>query len=336
MPSKSDKASAVRPVYAVFGTEEFLKQEHVAAVVRRVLGESFEPLALSEYDGPTADLATVLDDLRTLPFLSDRRLVIVRSADAFLSKEANRDALMRYLASPSDTGVLLLIGKTLDARMKVSKEIAKAGEVFKCETDRRFRVHQWIQERAGVRKKRIDNEAARMLNDLVGSVLSALDNEIEKLSLYVGERGTISRDDVAALVGIQREETVFGITDAIADGDARRAMQLWERTIETDSSAPARAVGGLAWGLRRLIDAKEATQAGTPVDTLARKMWTDPATLGRRLDCWSLDGLNRQLRALLDADLAVKTGLSSASRAIERFIVNQCREVTNRNASYAR
>jgi DNA polymerase-3 subunit delta len=326
---------AVLPVYAIFGPEAFLKHEHVARVIRTVLGEPFEPLALSEYDGPSADLASVLDDLRTLPFLSPRRLVMVRSADAFLGKEANREALSRYLESPSDSGVLLLVGDSLDARLKVSKIIQRVGEYTKCEVTRQFRTTAWVAERAAVREKRIDPAAARALTDLVGNDLAVLDNEIEKLSLYSGESPSITHDHVVALVGLQRDETVFGITDAIADGDAPRAMQIWEQAYTMDASAPARAVGGLAWGLRRLLDAKIAVMEGEPVEALARKAWTDPDRLRSRLDRWSLDALQRQLDALLAADLAVKTGVSTPARAIERFIVEQCYRTRERKVVYA-
>lgn len=327
--------AAILPVYAVFGPEAFLRQEHIARVIRSVLGEGFEPLALSEYDGPSADLASVLDDLRTLPFLSPRRLVIVRNADAFLGKEANRDALGRYLESPGDTGVLLLVGNTFDARLKISKLIQRVGEVTKCEVTRQFRTAAWLAERAGVRDKRIEPAAVRALADLVGNDLAVLDNEIEKLSLYAGSAPTITNEHVVALVGLQRDETVFGITDAIADGDARRAMQIWEQTWTMDASAPARAVGGLAWGLRRLIDAKTAVMAGQPIEALARKTWTDPQRLRSRLDRWSLDALQRQLDALLGADLAIKTGVSTPARAIERFIVEQCHRTRERKLVYA-
>lgn len=324
MPRNKPPVSNVRPIYAVFGSEAFLRRQHAGEIVQRVLGPASQPLCLSEYEGGAAELAAVLDDLRTLPFLSDRRLVVVRDADSFLAVEAHRDALMRYLESPSPTGVLLLVGERLDSRLKLTKTIAAVGEVCKCEKDRGFRIIAWVGERAAARGKRLDAEAAAALVELVGTDLARLDNEIEKLSLYAGAAPAITPDHVLDLVGLQREEKVFAITDAIADGEAGRAMQAWEQTLATDRAAPARAIGGLAWGFRRLIEAKEMTLRGVPIDAAARKFWTDPQRLRSRLDRWSLEGLRRGLDALLEADLAIKTGLTTATRAVEKFIVSQC------------
>jgi len=328
------KTGEVKPVYAVFGPEEFLKRRYVAQIMRQILGPRISPLALAEYDGGSAELAAVLDDLRTPPFLSERRLVVVREADAFLARELSREALMRYLDSPSPSGVLLLIGKTLDARLKLAKRLAAVGEVCKCEKQRGFQTTAWVCERAAERGKRMDPAAARSLVELAGDDLASLDNEVEKLSLYVGEGETIARQQVLELVGLQREETVFGITDAIADGDAGRALRIWEQTWTMDRSAAVRAIGGLAWGLRRLIEAKESVFGGESAETIARRLWTDPQRLRDRLDRWSLEALRGQLDALLEADIAIKTGLSTAPRAVEKFIVSQCHRQKGRKVGH--
>ena len=111
------------PIYAVCGAEEFLKRQAVERITRNVLGNADPALALSEYDGAPAppELASVLDDLRTLPFLADRRLVIVRDADRFIT--LYREALEEYAAGPSPTGVLLMECKSLPGNTRLAKHI---------------------------------------------------------------------------------------------------------------------------------------------------------------------------------------------------------------------
>src|SRR5687768_15703483 len=82
-PSKPKLA----PIYVIFGAEAFLKREAMTQIVAQVLGDADPALALSEYDGGgSVDLAAVFDDLRTLPFLTPLRLVIVRDADTFITR----------------------------------------------------------------------------------------------------------------------------------------------------------------------------------------------------------------------------------------------------------
>src|SRR5438132_14136540 len=104
MPAKTPKSN-VAPVYVVHGPEAFLKRQALTEILDRLLAGSDRSLALNEYDGSgSVELASVLDDLRTLPFLSERRVVLVRDADAFLTRY--RQELEEYLESPSPSGVL--------------------------------------------------------------------------------------------------------------------------------------------------------------------------------------------------------------------------------------
>ncbi|MBI4580700.1 MAG: DNA polymerase III subunit delta, partial [Planctomycetes bacterium] len=119
MPGASTDNSAVLPVYAVCGGEPFLKRQAMERITREVLGNADRSLALSEYDGTgPVELAGVLDDLRTLPFLTERRLVVVREADKFIT--AYREALEDYAAKPSPTGVLLIECKSMPGNTRLA------------------------------------------------------------------------------------------------------------------------------------------------------------------------------------------------------------------------
>jgi DNA polymerase-3 subunit delta len=159
------------------------------------------------------------------------------------------------------------------------------------------------------------------LRELSGDNLGVLDSELAKLALYVGGRQTIEPADIEALVGNNREENVFAVLDAMAAGDAGRALQYWEQVLATDRAAPGRAIGGLAWGVRRLLQAKHALAAGASLAQLARQFFTDPALLKRRLDRVSVEQLERRLTDLLQADLDAKTGFSRVDSSVEKFIV---------------
>jgi DNA polymerase III subunit delta len=337
MPARSQAESSRPPAVAVIcGSEGFLKQEAIRDLTNRALGSADRSLALSEYDGTSASLilADVLDDVRTLPFLSPCRLVIVRDADPFITRY--RPELEDYVDNPTPTGVLLLECKTLAANTRLYKRVQTAGEIVKCEAIKSRMIPAWLIERArSVHGIQVDQRVASLMQDLVGDELGLLDGELQKLVLYAGERQRITTVDVEALVGQHREEKVWDILSAIAAGNEGRAMTLWEEVWQTDRAAPGRAVAGIAFTVRRLLSARRAQEAGAPMQEVAKILmrWGDDAGMRAELAAFTVAQLEGMLCKLLEADVAAKTGGASVQSSIEAFIVEGCRNRRQRRAT---
>ena len=309
----------IHPVYAVVGADRFLRHEKLELILRALAagGDALEP---SRFEGREASLADVLDELRTPSLLGDRRVVIVDEADPFIT--AHREALERYCSAPAVNGSLLLLCNTLPANTRLCKAIKKTGSVISVSPPRGRATVDWIIDRAKrVYRRRLDPSAARRLYDHVGDASGALDGELAKLTAFVGDRPEITPDDVGRVTGRHCEEKVFAVMDALASKDAAGAMRYWKQVLATDPAAPGRAIAGLAWGVRRLLEARRDWEDGQHLGALAKRMWTDPNTLRLRLERMNADRLERQLGDLLTADLAIKTGASTIGPAIERFIV---------------
>ena len=337
MPARPDnKTPESSLAYVVCGPEAFLKRQAIREITDRVLGEADRALSLSEYDGAsgTVELADVLDDLRTLPFLTARRLVVVRDADSFITR--HRPELEEYAENPSPTGVLLIECKSLPANTRLYKRVQAVGQVIKCEAMKRGQIPAWLARRCrDAYGATLDSRAAAMLCELVGQDLGLLDGELQKLAVYVGKRGRITTTDIEAAVGQHREEQVWGILSAIAAGDEGRALTLWEEVWQTDRAAPARAIGGIAFTVRRLLNAKRAQESGASMRDLARILmrWDDDSQLRAELDAFTIDRVEDMLCRLLEADVAAKTGLASVRSSIEAFVVEMCRGVRSRRTA---
>lgn len=335
MPAKAGTKQSIAPVYVVCGAEAFLKRQALAGVLDRTLGNSDRSLALTEYDGSgSVELANVLDDLRTLPFLSERRVVLVRDADSFITRF--RQQLEDYLDSPSSSGVLVLEARSFPGTTRLAKRAAAIGEVTKCEPVARKMIQGWLTQRAREgHSLKLDAQAALMLLEFVGEDLGLLDAELAKLKLYVGQRGEIRPPDVQAAVGHTREEEVWGILSAISAGDEGRAMSLWEHVWETDRAAQGRAIGGIAFKVRQLLTAKRAEEAGASSAELCKilMIWSDPRRLQNELSAFTTEQVESMLCRLLQADVAAKSGLATVQSAIEAFIVESCRARRQRRAS---
>ena len=226
----------------------------------------------------------------------------------------------------STSASLLLICDSFDGRTRLYRVVQKIGNIVKCDPPKGAAIDTWIVRQSSTKYgKGLDARTAAMLRRLAGDALATLDSELLKLSIYVGERDAITTQDVDALIGRNREEKVFGIADALARRDAAQALDLWAQAWLTERSAPARAVGGLAWALRRNLDAKNSAAQGASYAQLARALWKDPSEAQRLLAGAPLEEFEQHLMALLRADLSMKSGPNELSHLpVEKLIVSRC------------
>lgn len=306
-------------VCAIVSKEPFLRTEALTSLLGE-LGASDDALGPTIVEGSKADLAEVLDEVRTPSLLGDARTVVVDDADGFVSQ--NRAALERYCSDPSPCGVLVLLLSSMPKTTKLYKIVAKTGRIIACDPPKGRAMAAWLGQRAStVHGKQLSPTAAQVLREHIGDDVGRLDAELGKLAAYVGDRPAITPEDVHTLTGNSREAKVFAIVDALASGDTSSALEQWRQVLATDRAAPARAIAGLAWAIRRLLAARIEWSKGGNLGVIARRLFTDAGVLERRFRRLSAAALERQLADLLAADLAVKTGASSIDVAIEKFLV---------------
>ncbi|MFO0974270.1 MAG: DNA polymerase III subunit delta [Phycisphaerae bacterium] len=313
------------PVYVIHGDDALLRDEALAEVLADALGPAGDPLAIGEYNGETSELADVLDDLRTPSLLSGPRVVLVRAADAFVT--AHRARLESYLESPGGGGTLILLPDSWPKSTRLAKLVARIGREIECDAPSFNDLPAWLATRArAAHRCTLEPDAARRLIELVGNGCARLDTELSKLATFVLPRERIAREDVETLVGAQREEKVFGICDALAARDARGALALWHQVLASDRDASFRAIGGLAWTVRRMATARRLVDQGMPAAAAVRQvgMYGNTALLASRITRFSADSWEGILRRLLRIDVGAKSGLADVEAAVETLIVELC------------
>ena len=305
-------------VFAIVGAERLLRREALDRVLRQAGAES-DPLGPSRFDGESAELVDVLDDLRTPSLLGDRRVVIVDDADELITK--HRAALERYCADPSPSGVLVLLCDSMPKTTRLYKQIAATGELVFCEPPKGNQVGAWLTERAvGTYGKKLAGPAGSALRDHLGTDLGRLDAELSKLAAYVGQRDRIEVADVAECTGRLREERVFAVVDTMVAGDTAKALERWDQVMATDRAAPQRAIGGFAYSVRKWTQARRLKGRGGNPATVFTPIFVDHSLLQRGMRV-TLNDWRDRVQDLLRADYGAKTSLGSVDLAIEKFIV---------------
>lgn len=311
-------AGDMRPVYAVAGADDGLRSRGLQNVLEQI-GEGG---SVTEYSGSGFELADVLDELRTMPLLGDRRIVVVRDADSFVSKY--REKLEGYLAGPSSTGTLVLDVRKWPSNTRLAKLVEKIGQTIRCEPPTGKEFDDWLMQYTAKMGKRLAPGAAQLLRDLLGKDEPAIYlSEIEKMVTYIGERPGIEVADVQALVSPMRAELVFAVTDAMADRNVGRALGLWEQVLASDKEAQFKAIGGLAWGLRKLIKARRLVDRGMSPDQAARESQVWGQMAAARVQAFSTRHLESQLARLAEIDVSSKSG-GDIRTEVQNFIVAAC------------
>jgi DNA polymerase III delta subunit len=298
----------LKPVYALVGDDSFLQLQKLGQILRE-LGLDVQR---ADFDGESAQLAEVLDELRSFAMFGSGKLVVVRNADEFISRY--REQLEDFLADPPQTATLVLRVASLPGNQRIAKLIAKVGAVDKCDPPADLR--RWIVDHArSIHKITVAPDAAALLAEHIGADLGRLDNEMAKLALQV-ESGKVSADDVRG-VAFQREQEMWDMTNDLAAGCPLEALRRWRRMCQLDSSVEFRAVTWLTMWLEdmRQLLAGNVGKLGWKYKDRLPQAKTTAQQLGRT-------GIDRAIDALAEIDQRTKSGFGGAAENVERFILS--------------
>ena len=307
------------PVIAIVGADVFLQLEAIRDVLSRVPGDADRV----DLDGDAARLADTLDELRSNSMFGGAKLVVVRAADDFVSK--HREQLEEYLDAPGDAGTLVLRVASMPKNTRLYKAIDKRGGIVACEPPKQGELAPWIVSRGRTAHGlKVNDDAARILADLIGPDLGRLDNELAKLSLQV-DGGLLRADDVAAGVAFQREQAMWDLTDALTIGRSDEAVRRWRHLVVSDPSSEFRAVTWLGLWLEKAGRALSMRRMRMNAFAISKELKIWPAANAEKLLA-TVERLGERriadaVERLIDVDRKNKSGLGDPAANVEQFLL---------------
>lgn len=308
-----------KPVYALIGDDSFLQIQKLRSII-----ESFgSGVQRKDFDGQSAELAEVLDEVRCFAMFGGDKLVVLRNADEFVSKY--REQMENYLAHPAENSTLILRFTTLPKTQRIYKLIDKIGSIEPCEPPTAAALPAWIQKHAQTTYKlQMQSDATQLLAEMIGGDLGRIDNELAKLAIIAEPGKKLGAAELAGNVVFQREQEMWDLTNALADGRSTDAIKRWRQLLQSDSSTEYRAVTWLTIWLDDVRHVISANAAGERPDF--RRLWRYKGDHLQKFlaNCKKLGakGLNRAVEELTLLDRQNKSGIGQASTNIERFILD--------------
>lgn len=335
----------------IHGPAELLRAEALAELRRGLHeDEALADLNTARLDGRQITVGELQNACDALPFLAERRLVVVEGflrrlatsgrrprggeehEDEAAAEEpsgefarAQTGQLLAYLDRVPATTELVFVeddtiagGPILRRLMELQRD--GRSRIILCAQPKRGELVDWIRARARLRGVQLDPNALADLADYVGDDLRQLDQELLKLADYAGRDRPITRADVRRLVPATRAANVFDLVEALGQEDATTAGRLLQRALDHDGEQPLRLLAMIGRQYRLIILAKALLAEGRKPPEIARELgvqeWTAPrliAQAGRH----TFARLERNLELVLEADEAIKTGRLTDREALD-------------------
>jgi DNA polymerase-3 subunit delta len=308
-------------IYVIAGKDEFLVSERLHSLIGSLLEPEQMQMCLLQTDGDKITAAEVFDELRTLPFLAERRVVVLNDADKFVSE--NRETLEKYFESPAAKGVLVLVVKSWPSNTRLAKALPKTGKLLAvAEMKGKSLVSYICNYAADKYGKNLSYNAGAMLVEFAGDEPGVLCSEVDKLAAYTDKAKAITEKDIAAAVGRNRVFDVFEVIDAMTAGNLAGAIEKLRRMFSTNKDADYTVVGAFAWHFRRMFSASAMLKEGQSQEAVAKKLriWNNREFFAA-LKKMPLEKIGGCLRRLAEIDYEIKTGRATAQVAIESMIL---------------
>jgi DNA polymerase-3 subunit delta len=320
--SKGEPKEKIEPIYVIVGEEKSLVDAECEKLLETLLEPQQRATGLFNADPAEVSAIEVLDELRTLPFLTERRVILIKGADKFVSE--NRELLEKYFDNPCPTGILILTVGNWSAQTKLAKKLPSVGKLLSVTQPKRWQLpRRLVQYARDAHDKTISETAAELLVELSGDELVRLYGEVDKLALFAHNEKSITEQHIELLIGHNRIFSVFAVIDAVIAGDITQAICRLRTMFAEDKSAEYTVVGAFAFHFRRMFSAKVLLEKGVGTSEIAKRLriWGDRDSFFAQLRKVSLKQIGSILQQLAATDYAIKTGRAKAEVATEQLVL---------------
>jgi DNA polymerase III subunit delta len=234
------KKKLFKPLYWLEGEEEYFIDKVVDYAEHHILPESEASFNLSIFYGKDANWADIVNACRRYPMFAERQVVILKEAQQM----KDIDKLESYIETPLSSTVFVVSykEKKLDARKKFTKLVKENGVLVTTKKMYDREVPEWTQELVKSKGLTISPKGLALLVDHIGNDLTRIENEIDKLSVNLGKRTSVTEDDIENYIGVSKDYNVFELQSALAAKDLPRTIRIIQYFEANPKAAPIQVV----------------------------------------------------------------------------------------------
>ena len=310
------KNHSFKPVYLLYGDEAFLKNSYKNQLKNAISGD--DTMNYNYFEGKGLDLNELISLADTMPFFSEKRLIMVEDSGFF---KGASDELVAYLPQMPDTTCMIFVEVDKRSRMfKKVKEIGYAAEMARQDFAQLSRWAGGILAREG---KKITGRTMELFLNMTGDDMENIRMELEKLVSFTLGREIITDEDVEAVCTVRVTNKIFDMVTAIVNRQTKKAMDLYEDLLK---EPPMRILFLIARQFNQILQVKELMAKGMDKGSIASRIKVPPFVAGKMMPqakTFTREQILSCVTQCVEAEEAVKTGRLNDRMAVELLITRQ-------------
>lgn len=319
------RTGQLKQVYLLCGEEAYLRRQYRERIKKALMGDG-DLMNLHCFEGKGIVPGEVIDLAQTMPFLAERRVLVIENSGFF---KKGGEELAAYLEEPSPSAFFLFVEPEIDKRSRLYKSVSTKGRIIECKTPDETTLKRWVVELLAKDGKRITGRDLDHFFNKTGADMENIRGEVEKLVCYCMDREAVTAQDIDEVCVRQISSRIFDMVEAVADKRQKQAMELYYDLL-TLKEPPMRILFLIARQFNLLLQVKELKNKGYDTNTIGTKTglagfiakkYVAQASKFREAE------LRKALADCVETEEAVKTGKMNDVMSVELLIVKRSQNV---------
>lgn len=305
--------------YLLYGEEDYLKKQYRDKLLQALLPPE-DTMNFAKYEGNGISLGEVIDLAETLPFFSERRVILISDSGFFKSSE---DTLASYLSEIQSTTYFIFVESEVDKRSRTYKSMKKHGCAVDFTMPDEKTLAGWMGKRLKNAQKTITREAWTEFYERTGDNMEHMDKEMEKLLSYTYERKNITLEDVDAICTKQIQTKIFDMISFIASKNLPKVLELYHDMLAA-KEPPIRILALIIRQFDQMYLTKDMASQGMNYNMIASKLGIRDFVVRKNLSLgknFSMEQIRQLLEDAADLDERIKTGRIQDQMAVELLMI---------------
>ncbi len=315
------KSGNLQHVYLLFGDENYLKLQYRDRLLQTLLPDG-GGMNLNRYEGDHIDEAKLIDQGETMPFFSDKRVILVSRSGSFKS---GAERIVDYIRDMPDYLYLIFVEQEVDKRGRLFKAVKEIGRVVEFGEQKETTLQAWVLKLLSEENLKIRREQMDYLLERTGFDMNHIRLEVDKIICYCREKqiGIITDEIIDAVVTERVENRIFDMVACVTAHQRQQALQLYADLLSL-KEPPMRILFLIGRQFHQLLIIKELLEEATPIAQIASKAGMPPFAVRKHIQqvkSYDKKTLQGCIAACVEAESDVKSGRMGDRLAVELILI---------------
>lgn len=319
-------------IMAIYGEVPELVEKKSNELTHSFLNEDKDDFNYIKYNLYETDMSTVIEEALTMPFISEKKVIVVKNSFMFTGEKVNKDItpnneqVIEFLEKYDGENLVIfeIYSNKLDERKKLTKTLKKTSKLSKVEQMSEQEIKSWMQNQLHKNYKDIKQDALNLFIELTGVNFNIVSQELDKISLFLGDRTTITKNDVSLIINRSLEQNVFLLTEFIQKNQKDKAIQL-VRDLIIMKEEPIKLLALITSNYRLYFQSKILAQKGYSGQQIAKTINVHPYRVKLALNQvrhYELGQLLNIINNCAETDYKLKSSYMDKHLILELFILS--------------